>query len=807
MWKTKIGWWPPTGSGNSAGTPSLAPGSSDERPRRDAAELARRRWCCPREFEEQDDQHEQHGAEDHDGRRPTRARPGLGPGDGHRASLAAVQRPYRVVVAKPGLDGHDRGVKVIARALRDAGFEVIYTGLFQTPEQVAETALQEDADAVGLSVLSGAHMTLFPRVDRRAARPRPRRRRSCSAAGSSPTPTSPTLKDARASAAVFTPGRRDGHDHRRGSTAVVRRLDARRTGWRSAPHRRDVTRFAPPWTSSSTRASSSSPGTASRSRRARRSTTVDEAVAAAERVGYPVVVKAQVQVGGRGKAGGIKLADRRRRGAASTPSNILGMDIKGHIVEIVWIEHASDIAEEYYASLHPRPLGQEAPRHALGPGRRRDRGGRRRRTPTPSPRSGSTPSTGSTEAACRAWVEAAKLEPAGRPTAPSTSCSKLYDAYVEGDADLVEINPLILTPDGKVHALDAKVTLDGNSEFRHPDYEQYDATQVRDEREEQAHEKGLQYVGLDGSVGVIANGAGLAMSTVDIVNQVGGKPANFLDIGGGANADVMAGALEVINNDPERAVDLHQHLRRHHQGRRGRQRHRHRARAGADRQRRSSSASTAPTPTRAGRSSQPHLSDTLQMQPTMLEAAETAVALAGKELTPWHLRRREHQGRLPGPHRQPGPVLRPAQPGLRHPGRGRHQPEEGRHRRRGHPDLRVGRRGRRRPPAPPRRASSSPRRACKDAVLEAAEGGIEFIVAITEGVPAQDEAWFFNKLKRDFPARAAARPELPRHHQPRQVQHRHHRRPHRQGAGRRRPPSASSAARARSPTRRSTSSS
>jgi succinyl-CoA synthetase beta subunit len=109
---------------------------------------------------------------------------------------------------------------------------------------------------------------------------------------------------------------------------------------------------------------------------------------------------------------------------------------------------------------------------------------------------------------------------------------------------------LIFTPDGRVHALDAKVTLDGNSTYRHPEYEAYEETQVRDERETEAHAKGLQYVGLDGYVGVIANGAGLAMSTVDIVNQVGGKPANFLDIGGGANADVMAGALEVITNDP-----------------------------------------------------------------------------------------------------------------------------------------------------------------------------------------------------------------------------------------------------------------
>jgi succinyl-CoA synthetase beta subunit len=126
---------------------------------------------------------------------------------------------------------------------------------------------------------------------------------------------------------------------------------------------------------------------------------------------------------------------------------------------------------------------------------------------------------------------------------------KLYTAYTDGDADLAEINPLIVKTDGKVHALDAKVTLDNNADFRH-EWAEYEATQVRDDREEAAHAKGLQYVGLDGTVGVIANGAGLAMSTLDVVNQAGGKPANFLDIGGGANAEVMAGALQVINDDP-----------------------------------------------------------------------------------------------------------------------------------------------------------------------------------------------------------------------------------------------------------------
>ena len=157
------------------------------------------------------------------------------------------------------------------------------------------------------------------------------------------------------------------------------------------------------------------------------------------------------------------------------------------------------------------------------------------------------PVDGLSEAVAREWVGRAKLNPAATDGTVDVLV-KLYQAYVDGDADLVEINPLILTTDGRVHALDAKVTLDDNAAFRH-EWSEYEATQERDEREAAAHAKGLQYVGLDGFVGIIANGAGLAMSTVDIVSQVGGEPANFLDIGGGANADVMANALEVINND------------------------------------------------------------------------------------------------------------------------------------------------------------------------------------------------------------------------------------------------------------------
>jgi len=276
-------------------------------------------------------------------------------------------------------------------------------------------------------------------------------------------------------------------------------------------------------------------------------TTVEDAVAAAERIGYPVVIKAQVHVGGRGKAGGVKLAANADE-AREHAGNIIGLDIKGHIVKTVWVEFASDIAEEYYASF---TLDRSAKKHL---GMLSAQGGVEieavaETDPDAIAKIWVDPVDGLTEEAARAWVEAAKLNPAATDGAVDILL-KLYRAYTEGDADLCEINPLILKPTGEVHALDAKVTLDGNAQFRHEGWEVFEATQVRDEREQAAHDKGLQYVGLDGTVGVIANGAGLAMSTVDIVNQVGGKPANFLDIGGGANAEVMAGALEVINNDP-----------------------------------------------------------------------------------------------------------------------------------------------------------------------------------------------------------------------------------------------------------------
>lgn len=277
-------------------------------------------------------------------------------------------------------------------------------------------------------------------------------------------------------------------------------------------------------------------------------TTVDDAVSAAKEAQYPVVVKAQVQVGGRGKAGGIKLANDADE-VRFHAGNILGMSIKGHVVKRVWVEHASDIAEEYYASF---TLDRAAKQHLL---MLSAQGGVEieevaAQDPTAIVRLHVNPIDGlSAETARRAAIDARIPDKALDGVADILV--KLYECFTKGDCDLAEINPLILKPTGEVYALDAKVSLDSNAAFRHPEWEEYSATEELDPREKLAREKGLQYIGLDGTVGIIANGAGLAMSTLDVVNQVGGTAANFLDIGGGANAELMTAALEVISSDPK----------------------------------------------------------------------------------------------------------------------------------------------------------------------------------------------------------------------------------------------------------------
>jgi succinyl-CoA synthetase beta subunit len=353
--------------------------------------------------------------------------------------------------------------------------------------------------------------------------------------------------------------------------------------------------------------------------------TPDDAVKAADAAGYPVVVKAQVKVGGRGKAGGIKVAANADEARVAATA-ILGMDIKGHVVRRVWVERASDIAAEYYASFtldRPNKVhlgmlsaegGVEIEEVAAS-------------NPDAISRLAIDPVRGIDLETARRWVAEAELAPAAREQTAALLCD-LYRCYVEGDCDLAEINPLVLTTDGGVHALDAKVTLDDNARYRHPEWDEFAATETEDPREQMARARGLTYIGLDGNVGIIANGAGLAMSTLDVVNQAGGSAANFLDIGGGANADVMASALEVINADEKVTsifVNIFGGITRVDDVAQGILDALDRVHISAPIVLRLDG-----TNAEAGRALlAPHLSDRLIAATTMLEAADRAVALAG----------------------------------------------------------------------------------------------------------------------------------------------------------------------------------
>lgn len=274
--------------------------------------------------------------------------------------------------------------------------------------------------------------------------------------------------------------------------------------------------------------------------------TVEDALKAVRLVGYPAVIKAQVQVGGRGKAGGIRLVTTDTE-ATDAVKAILGMNIKGHIAHRVWIEHASDIEKEYYVSVTLDRGAKEILVMVSAKG-----GVDIEEVAVSDPeaikRIYVNPIDGLSNDAAFKLVSESGIDQKAI-AGVSETLVKLYDAYIDGDADLLEINPLILTPQGRIHALDAKVSLDDNALFRHPEWDEFRATQELDGREKLAKERHLNYIGLDGTVGIIANGAGLAMSTLDVVTQVGGRAANFLDLGGGAGADVMAAALEVINTD------------------------------------------------------------------------------------------------------------------------------------------------------------------------------------------------------------------------------------------------------------------
>jgi succinyl-CoA synthetase beta subunit len=278
-------------------------------------------------------------------------------------------------------------------------------------------------------------------------------------------------------------------------------------------------------------------------------TTPAEARAAAEELGGQVVVKAQVLTGGRGKAGGIQLANGPDE-AEQKAEQVLGLDIRGHVVKALWIEKASDIAREYYLSVTfdrgaKQPLfmfttqgGVEIEEVAAN-------------DPDALVRLHVDPLEGFQPWVARRLVYGAGVEDANEQKQIADIVGKLYRCFVETDAMLTEINPLIVTPDGEVKALDSKFTVDDSSLYRHPDIAEFRDTSAADPLEALAREKGVTYVKLDGSVGILGNGAGLSMSTVDVVVVAGGRPANFCDLGGGGNAQGVVDALEVITADPQ----------------------------------------------------------------------------------------------------------------------------------------------------------------------------------------------------------------------------------------------------------------
>jgi len=246
----------------------------------------------------------------------------------------------------------------------------------------------------------------------------------------------------------------------------------------------------------------------------RLATTPEEARAAAEEIGGTVVVKAQVLTGGRGKAGGVKLADDPADSEAKA-RDILGLDINGHVVRKVWIEQVAEQNPEALARLHVDPLEGFQPYQA------------------------------------RRLIYGAGIDDPSEQKQILGIIEKLYDCFVESDAMLTEINPLIVTPGGEVRALDAKFTVDDSALFRHPDIAEMRDVEAADPQERLAREKGVTYVKLDGDVGILGNGAGLSMSTVDVVVVAGGRPANFCDLGGGGDAQGVVDALEVITSDKQ----------------------------------------------------------------------------------------------------------------------------------------------------------------------------------------------------------------------------------------------------------------
>jgi succinyl-CoA synthetase beta subunit len=281
----------------------------------------------------------------------------------------------------------------------------------------------------------------------------------------------------------------------------------------------------------------------------RLATTPDEARAAAEEIGGQVVVKAQVLTGGRGKAGGIKLAENPDD-ARDKAEQILGLDIRGHVVRKLWIERASKIAKEYYLSL-TFDRGAKQPLFMFTTEGGIDIEEVAESTPEKLVRLHVDPFEGFQPWQARRLVYGAGIDDPNEQKQILSIVGKLYEAFVATDAMLTEINPLIVTPEGEVKALDSKFTVDDAALFRHPDIAEMRDLDAVPPEERAAREKGVTYVKLDGEVGILGNGAGLVMSTLDVIALAGGRPANFCDLGGGGDAEGVVDALGVITADPQ----------------------------------------------------------------------------------------------------------------------------------------------------------------------------------------------------------------------------------------------------------------
>jgi succinyl-CoA synthetase beta subunit len=281
----------------------------------------------------------------------------------------------------------------------------------------------------------------------------------------------------------------------------------------------------------------------------RLATTPAEARAAVDELGGQVVVKAQVLTGGRGKAGGVKLADGPEDAEAKA-GEILGLDIRGHVVRKVWIERASEIAKEYYLSI-TFDRGAKKALFMLT-----TEGGVEieqvaESNPDALARLHVDPLEGFQPYQARRLIYGSGIDDPEEQTQILDIVGKLYDCFVETDAMLCEVNPLIVTPEGEVRALDSKFTVDDNALYKHPDIAEMRDLEAYPPEERAAREKGVTYVKLEGEVGILGNGAGLVMSTLDVIALVGGRPANFCDLGGGGDAQGVVDALEIISADPQ----------------------------------------------------------------------------------------------------------------------------------------------------------------------------------------------------------------------------------------------------------------